>query len=244
MFLKELEDYPWFPSYLRKMQLEYVGWISVQLQLFRPLLKLLQQFPSHQWIDLASGSGWPAFYLQQNTLSQIHYTLTDLYPESVSNEVSKHVNVEDQPMNLIDFQPEVGKQYSMFNAFHHFTSSQQQLMLKKMKDAKASCLIAEILEPSLLCFIQVTLAALVLQPLTAWAIKPFSIVRLITTYIIPIQLITVAWDGWLSVLKSKSVEEYKRISRDLSDHQYKIEVKRIKQVRGNLITILAQPITS
>lgn len=244
MFLKELEDYPWFPSYLRKMQLEYVGWISVQLRLYRPILKLLQQFPSHQWIDLASGSGWPAFYLQQNALSQIQYTLTDLYPDSVSNEVSKHINVEVQPMNLIDFQPEAGKQYSMFNAFHHFTSAQQIEIIKKIKEAEASCIIAEVLEPSWLCFLQVTLAAFIVQPLTAWAIRPFSIARILTTYIIPIQLITVAWDGWLSVLKSKSSSQYKALVSDLADNQYSIEVKRIKQLRGNLIVILAQPITS
>lgn len=244
MFLKELEDYPWFPSYLRKMQLEYVGWISVQLKLYRPLLKELDKFASEKWIDLASGSGWPAFYLQQNTTNKIHYTLSDLYPDSVSNEVSKHVNVEVQPMNLIDFQPEAGKQYSMFNAFHHFTSVQQKDIIKKIKEAKASCIIAEVLEPSWLCFLQVTLAAFILQPLTAWAIRPFSIIRIITTYIIPIQLITVAWDGWLSVLKSKSVIQYKALVNDLADNQYSIEVKRIKQLRGNLIVILAQPIPS
>lgn len=244
MFLKELEDYPWFPSYLRKMQLEYVGWISVQLQLYRPLLKELEKFASEKRIDLASGSGWPAFYLQQNALSQIHYTLTDLYPESVSNEVSKHVDVEAEPVNLLDFQPQVGKQYSMFNAFHHFTSAQQKEIIKKIKEAKASCIIAEVLEPTWLCFLQVTLAAFIVQPLTVWAIRPFSIVRIITTYIIPIQLITVAWDGWLSVLKSKSLSQYNSLVNDLADNQYSIEVKRIKQLRGNLIVILAQPIPS
>ncbi len=241
MFLKELEDYPWFPSYLRKIQLEYVGWISVQLRLYHPLLKLLQQFPSNKWIDLASGSGWPAFYLQKNASHQIHYTLTDLYPESVSNEVSKHVNVEAEPFNLLDFQLEAGKQYSMFNAFHHFTTAKQKEIIKKIIEAKSSCMIAEVLEPSWLCFLQVTLAAFIVQPFTAWAIRPFSIVRMITTYIIPIQMITVAWDGWLSVLKSKSLSQYKALVSDLADNQYSIEVKRIKQLRGNLIVILAQP---
>ena len=244
MFLKELEDYPWFPSYLRKMQLEYVGWLSVQLRLYHPLLKLLQQFPSNKWIDLASGSGWPAFYLQKNASHQIHYTLTDLYPESVSNEVKKQVDVEHVPLNLIDFQPQVGKQYSMFNALHHFTTAQQKEIIKKIKEAKSSCMIAEVLEPTWLCFLQVTLAAFIVQPLTAWAIRPFSIVRMITTYIIPIQLITVAWDGWISVLKSKSLSQYKALVSDLADNQYSIEVKRIKQLRGNLIVILAQPIPS
>jgi hypothetical protein len=242
MFLKELEDYPWFPSYLRKMQLEYVGWISVQLRLYHPLLKLLQQFPSNKWIDLASGSGWPAFYLQKNASHQIHYTLSDLYPESISNEVKKQMEVELEPLNLIEFQPQSGKQYSIFNAFHHFTSEQQKQVINKMKEARASCIIAEVLEPTLVCFLQVTLAALIVQPLTAWAIKPFSVLRLITTYLIPIQLITVAWDGWLSVLKSKSVKQYKELLNEFTDNQYTIEVKRIQQLQGNLIIIIAQPI--
>ena len=244
MFLKELEDYPWFPSYLRKMQLEYVGWISVQLKLYRPILKEIIKFPSNQWVDLASGSGWPALYLQKNASHQIQYTLSDLYPDSVSNEVKKQVGVEREPLNLIDFQPETGKQYSLFNAFHHFSSAQQKQLIKKMKEAKASCIIAEVLEPSLLSFIQVTLAAFIVQPLTAWAIRPFSILRMITTYLIPIQLFTVAWDGWLSVIKSKNINQYKEMLSGLNDNQYSIEAKRIQQLQGNLIVIIAQPISS
>ncbi len=244
MFLKELEDYPWFPSYLRKMQLEYVGWISVQLELYRPILKEIIKFPSNQWIDLASGSGWPAFYLQKNATHQIHYTLSDLYPDSVSNEVKKQVEVEPASLDLNKFQPLNGKQYSLFNAYHHFSSAQQKQLIKKMKEAKASCIIAEVLEPSLLSFIQVTLAAFIVQPLTAWTIRPFSILRMITTYLIPVQLVTVAWDGWLSVIKSKNVNQYKELLSEFIDNQYSIEVRRIQQLQGNLIVIIAQPVST
>jgi len=244
MFLKELEDYPWFPSYLRKMQLEYVGWISVQLKLYRPVLKEIIKFPSNQWIDLASGSGWPALYLQKNASHQIQYTLSDLYPDSVSNEVKKQVGVEREPLNLIDFQPETGKQYSLFNAFHHLSAAQQKQLIKKMKEAKASCIIAEVLEPSLLSFIQVTLASFIVQPFTAWAIRPFSILRMITTYLIPIQLFTVAWDGWLSVVKSKNINQYKELLSGFNDNQYSIEAKKIQQLQGNLIVIIAKPVSS
>jgi SAM-dependent methyltransferase len=242
MFLKELEDYPWFPSYLRKMQLEYVGWISVQLKLYKPVLELIRKFPSKKWTDLACGSGWPAFYLQKNSSTEIHYTLSDLYPDSISNEVKKQMEVELVPLNLIDFQPQTEKQYSIFNAFHHFTSEQQKQLINKMKEARASCIIAEVLEPTWICLLQVTLAALIVQPLTAWAMQPFSILRLITTYLIPIQLITVTWDGWLSVLKSKTVNQYKELLSEFTDQQYSIEVKRIQQLQGNLIIIIAQPI--
>lgn len=244
MFLKELEDYSWFPPVLRKMQLEYVGWISAALQVYRPLGKIMEGFPSNQWIDLASGSGWPALYLKKKATDPIFFRLTDWYPNSASKEVLKHMEYDPEPLNLLDFQPEAGQQYSMFNAFHHFTTQEQKQIITKMKEAKAGFIIAEVLEPSLLSFIQVTLAALLVQPLSAWAIRPFSFLRIATTYLVPIQLATVAWDGWLSVLKSKTLAQYQDLVRGISSSEYVIQVARIPQLRGNLIVFSAQPILS
>ena len=244
MFLKELEDYSWFPPVLRKMQLEYVGWISASLTVYRPLGKIMEGFPSNQWIDLASGSGWPALYLKKKATDPIFFRLTDWYPNSASKEVLKHMEYDPEPLNLLDFQPEAGQQYSMFNAFHHFTTQEQKQIITKMKEAKAGFIIAEVLEPSLLSFIQVTLAALLVQPLSAWAIRPFSFLRIATTYLVPIQLATVAWDGWLSVLKSKTLAQYQDLVRGISSSEYLIQVARIPQLRGNLIVLSAQPILS
>ena len=244
MFLKELEDYSWFPPVLRKMQLEYVGWISASLAVYRPLGKIMEGFPSNQWIDLASGSGWPALYLKKKATDPIFFRLTDWYPNSASKEVLKHMEYDPEPLNLLDFQPEAGQQYSMFNAFHHFTTQEQKQIITKMKEAKAGFIIAEVLEPSLLSFIQVTLAAFLVQPLSAWAIRPFSFLRIATTYLVPIQLATVAWDGWLSVLKSKTLAQYQDLVRGISSSEYVIQVARIPQLRGNLIVFSAQPILS
>ena len=244
MFLKELEDYSWFPPVLRKMQLEYVGWISASLAVYRPLGKIMEGFPSNHWIDLASGSGWPALYLKKKATDPIFFRLTDWYPNSASKEVLKHMEYDPEPLNLLDFQPEAGQQYSMFNAFHHFTTQEQKQIITKMKEAKAGFIIAEVLEPSLLSFIQVTLAALLVQPLSAWAIRPFSFLRIATTYLVPIQLATVAWDGWLSVLKSKTLAQYQDLVRGISSSEYVIQVARIPQLRGNLIVFSAQPILS
>lgn len=244
MFLKELEDYSWFPPVLRKMQLEYVGWISASLAVYRPLGKIMEGFPSNQWIDLASGSGWPALYLKKKATDPIFFRLTDWYPNSASKEVLKHMEYDPEPLNLLDFQPEAGQQYSMFNAFHHFTTQEQKQIITKMKEAKAGFIIAEVLEPSLLSFIQVTLAAFLVQPLSAWAIRPFSFLRIATTYLVPIQLATVAWDGWLSVLKSKTLAQYQDLVRGISSSEYVIQVARIPQLRGNLIVLSAQPILS
>ena len=226
------------------MQLEYVGWISASLAVYRPLGTIMEGFPSNQWTDLASGSGWPALYLKNKATNPIFFRLTDWYPHSASEEVLKHMEYDTQPLNLLNFQPEAGQQYSMFNAFHHFTTQEQKQIITKMKEAKAGFIIAEVLEPSLLSFIQVTLAALLVQPLSAWAIRPFSFLRIATTYLVPIQLATVAWDGWLSVLKSKTLAQYQDLVRGVSSSEYVIQVERIPQLRGNLMVLSAQPILS
>ena len=88
------------------------------------------------------------------------------------------------------------------------------------------------------------MAALLVQPLSAWAIRPFSFLRIATTYLVPIQLATVAWDGWLSVLKSKTLAQYQDLVRGISSSEYVIQVERIPQLRGNLIVLSAQPILS
>ena len=67
---------------------------------------------------------------------------------------------------------------------------------------------------------------------------------MITTYLIPVQLVTVAWDGWLSVIKSKNINQYKELLSGFNDNQYSIEAKKIQQLQGNLIVIIAKPVSS
>jgi hypothetical protein len=43
-------------------------------------------------------------------------------------------------------------------------------------------------------------------------------------------------------LKCKTVNQYKKLLSEFTDNQYTIEVKRIQQLQGNLIIIIAQPI--
>ncbi|MDA0783366.1 MAG: hypothetical protein O2814_02355 [Bacteroidetes bacterium] len=212
------------------------------MELYRPILKKFDNFSSNHWIDLASGSGLPALYVHKSKSKQVVFQLTDLYPDSVSSEVLLYLKRELEPVNILNFQPQAYRQYSMFNAFHHFTSDQQRHLVEKMKHANAGFLFVEVLEPSLLSFFQVTLAAVIIQPVIAWMIRPFSLLRLVCTYLLPIQLFTVAWDGWISVLKSKTLSQYQELARDISDNKYVIQVERIKQIRGNLILLSAHPI--
>jgi hypothetical protein len=127
---------------------------------------------------------------------------------------------------------EAGKTYTMFNAFHHFSEDEQRSICHKITNANANAYFVEILFPSplhlLKTFIATTIGVLFLSPF----IKPFSWKRLLFTYIIPINILTISIDGIISVFKSKTVKQYQR-----SLGNNKVNVFEIKNLLAPLLVI-------
>ena len=96
----------------------------------------------------------------------------------------------------------------------------------------------EILEPNPLCFLKVllstTLGTLVMTPF----IQPFSLLRLGLTYILPVNILTITFDGVVSVFKSRSVHQYrKRLASVGSD----LEVFRLRTGWTPIVVIHLPP---
>jgi hypothetical protein len=213
MKLKELEDYEGFPKNLRQFQMDFIGIMTRLLHLYKPLVPMIETHLSknrkRQIMDLCSGSGQPAIYIHQQ-LQKIEGTLlTDKFPQ-VINEIDRVIYVKHS-VDILKMNFEAQYFYTMYNAFHHFTDEEQKEIVSKLSAAKASFLIVEILQPNLLSLLQVILASTLGQLLITPFIKPFSLTRLLFTYIIPINIFTVLYDGVISVIKSKSVKEYKKL---------------------------------
>jgi hypothetical protein len=88
---------------------------------------------------------------------------------------------------------------TMFNAFHHFEATAQEQIVAKIAGQHRPMLIVEITRPTVINFVMVTIAGTIGQLLLAPFVAPFSWKRLCFTYLLPINLITVTWDGWMSV---------------------------------------------
>ena len=242
--MQELEDYTWFPKIFRRWQLEFVGNISVWTKLYQPLATELQQMADTNTItalqDVCSGSGMPAIYVyaQLNTIKPM--LLTDRYPVANFKNKSLLTYCLD-PVDVLEMQPKENIGYSMFNAFHHFSFAQQKEWMQKMAANNAPVLIAEILEPGVLNVIKIFFAATIVQLFTAPFVKPFSLLRLLFTYIIPVNIFTVAYDGIISVFKSKTAAQYKELLKDISSQSYHITVSTINNWKGNLVYIKGEP---
>jgi hypothetical protein len=241
--MKELEDYNWFPSKLRQFQSEFIGYVVYKFALYKPIIPIVDNVIAIQKItqivDLCSGSGLPSLYISKNLKMPISILLTDKF--LASEKVKTVLPYQTSPIDALTISFEKNTLYTMFNAFHHFNKEEQKLIITNAKTAKATLLIVEILTPNVFTFLQVIFTSTIGQLLLTPFIKPFGWLRLLFTYIIPINMVTVLIDGIISVTKSKTKEQYHNLLKDMETKEYTIETNSIFRLGNKLILITAQP---
>ena len=242
--IKELEDYNWFPKLFRRFQAAYIGSIIKWTKFYKPLVPVVQQLLNENKIsniqDLCSGSGMPAVFMQQQLSGNYKTILSDKFPDQSFADVENIIYLKNETDVLL-LKPEHGTCYTMYNAFHHFTGSEQQQLLKNLQAANAPFVIAEILEPDFFTMIKIVFTTIIIQLGAAPFVKPFTLLRLLFTYIIPVNLITVTYDGIISVFKSKSVQQYQNLVNKTANENYEITVHKINNWKGAITYIKGNP---
>ena len=220
----ELEDLPWFPARLRRMQMRFIGWLVATLSLYEEAANWLkhQDLKPSLLVDLCSGTGQPALqFALQARISDI--ILTDKYPV----EGMKHYLQE--PVDVTETLPAYeGAVYTMFNAFHHFTAQEQEAILAKLSATKSPIIICEILRPSVLDALKIAFTTTIGQILLTPFIRPVRWDQWLFTYLIPLNLITISWDGIVSVIRSKNPSEYEVMLAHQNPTNYQWEVHDLK----------------
>jgi hypothetical protein len=206
--LFELEDLPGFPAVLRRQQVEFIGWLVHRFGIYASAVPLLQEALSRsgaaQVTDLGSGSGGPIHYLASRPgLEHVRILLTDRYPTPTAITLR---NVDWHPLPVDALEPNAPGHglLTLFNAFHHFTPVQQVQLVQL--HAPRGLLVFEVLQPTVLSFLKILTTTTIGQLLLAPFVRPFRWERLLFTYILPINLVTIPWDGLVSVLRSDHPE--------------------------------------
>lgn len=232
--MKELEDHKWFSPLLRNFQTEFIGFVVVRLHVYDAFIERLkrQAVPSCPMIDLCSGSGEPAITVFRKSKRFSRLLLTDKFPGRLAVN-DKRITYQQQPADALGMHFEPRTTYTMFNALHHFSDEDKLWLVKKIQAANANAVFVEILEPGFFCFLKVLLTSTIGCLLFTPFIKPFSFARLFFTYIIPLNILTITFDGIVSVFKSRSVNDYKK----LFANEKQVEVVRIQNRLSPLILI-------
>lgn len=241
----ELEDQSWFPAWMRRHQMEYLSFLALHFKLYQPALPalqhLLRQQPANEWIDCCSGAGGPALYLAAQTGFRGTLLLTDKHlPQPASHHLffpftCRQLDVVEDPIagqGLV----------TLFNAFHHFDAATQKRILEKIISQGRPFLIVEITRPTLVNFLMVTIAGVLGQLLLAPFVSPFSWQRILFTYLLPLNLITVTWDGWMSVWHAIPNRRFKAMVAEQQQPGFQVHFEQAGPCWRKLAILSGQPI--
>jgi len=237
--MKELEDSPHFPAWLRNFQTEFIGFVVVRFNIYRDFITYINSLslPMHPMCDLCSGSGETAVDIFKKYNGFSHLTLSDKFPNKIFLD---HVEISYLPQSVdvlkMEMQPNVC--YTMFNAFHHFKNDDKQKIVQKIIASGSRSFLVEILEPKIIYFFKVlfvtTIGILLFTPL----IRPFSFKRFFFTYVIPINIVTITYDGIVSVAKSSTIKQYRKLFVSYGDS---IKLIKLKNNLNSLVVIEIHP---
>jgi hypothetical protein len=221
-------------------------WVGLYNRVVPVLQQLLQQNTIDHITDCCSGSGLPAMEMHRQLLPSIknlQTKLTDLYP-APPNHLPAGIQYSTKPVDILALQSFPLTCYTMYNAFHHFSTIQQQTIVQHFASQRCPFFIAEVLTPGPLSLWNVLLAGSIGQLLTAPFIRPFSWRRLLFTYLIPVNIITVLYDGIISVFKSKTAAQYRTVLNGMDTNTYKIKVGVLNRWTGKLVYITGTPLNT
>jgi len=249
--LFEFEDQLWFPETLRKGITDYLQYAANKIDLYTPIIPILEKRleKENTIIDIGSGSGGGMVKIHQKLKSKhnnIKIILTDKYPhleayKSLYDKTNGDISYVDYPVDALDIPSELKGLRTQFVSFHHFKPKDAKKILENAVRDKSSIGIFEVTERSLVNFIGMLFTPLVVMIAVPF-IRPFSLSRLLFTYLLPIIPISIMWDGLVSVLRTYSVNELKQMTESIKTENYNWEIGKIKtKGRPNIIYVLGYP---
>lgn len=250
--LFEFEDQDWFPGFMRNYGTDFLQFLANKTKMFIPIIpkieKGLESIQSNQIIDLASGGGGGLLSLNAElvkTRPDLKLILTDLFPNlnafKYTQSQASAIGFSTEKVDARDVPADLKGLRTIFLGFHHFRPEDAVLILQNAVKSHQPILIVEGQDrslPSLLAMFFSPLTVLFTTPF----IRPFSIGRIVFTYLISIVPLFVWWDGLVSSFRTYSEKEMKSlISRVEQKDEFEWEVGRIKSGPGFLLFLTGRP---
>lgn len=223
----EWEDLRCFPRSWRDYGTDYLHFIAMKFELYKPVLPLiketLEKSGQQEWVDCASGGGGGLIHLASALKSDkphLKIILTDLYPnlaafERTQRAVPDVFVYESKAVDVMNLPPHLqGKFRTIFGAFHHFRPTQAQKILQNAMDNHSSIAVFEPVGRNaasyfamLFVILNVLLFTPFIRPLR-WQVLPFI-------YLLPIVPLYILWDGVASILRTYSEKEMRQLVQSL-----------------------------
>ena len=244
----EIHELRGCPDLVRRLATDYLHSVGEAFKAFEPMAPLLSAAlaasEQRTVVDLCSGGTGPIVSLAEAVRRESgvepELVLTDLFPnraafERAAARASVPVRGETEPVDARAVPERLGGVRTVFDAFHHFRPDDARGILSDAAKQRRPILIVEATERSAPAIIGmllfVPLLVLVLTPF----VRPFALWRLLFTYVVPIAVPLILWDGIVSCLRSYTPDELREFTRGLETDGYRFHIGR-KKTRGGRLT--------
>jgi hypothetical protein len=226
--LVEFEDLHWFPKNIRNYMTDFLQFTANRFDFYKTIIPILQKgikaSGTNQIVDLASGGGGGWLKLSERIseeMPDVKVRLTDFYPNLAAFKRTQEQNpevftFEEKSVNALDVPKDLKGLRTQFLSLHHFRPDDAQQIFQNAVDAQSPIAIFEAQKRSVGDFIKFFFSPINVLFLTPF-IKPFSIGRIVFTYLIPLVPIFTWWDGLVSVLRTYSDKELNEIIAKLDN---------------------------
>jgi hypothetical protein len=246
----ELHELPGCPSLLRRIATDYLRTVGEVFHAFEPVLPLLGALLTAQRtrriVDLCSGAGGPivglAGALEQELGFAPEVVLTDLHPNReafawLASQARVPVSFEQRSVDARAVPEGLVGVRTIFDAFHHFRPEQARGILADAAQKRVPLLVVEATERSLPAMLGMLLLVPVLVLVLTPFVRPFSFGRLLLTYVIPLAVPLIVFDGIVSCWRSYTPNELRQLCAGLDGSHYGFRVSQLKS-RGARLTCL------
>jgi hypothetical protein len=246
--LFELHELAWFPTAWRDLLTDY---LSFYAKVFKPYVRVapllagaLESAESPMILDLCSGAGRPVLSLIPALgdlgVEGLRVTLTDKFPNlnAMGDErfdgadvsyISEPVDATAVPAKLSGFR-------TLFTSFHHFRPDGARSILANAVDNGEGIGVFEYTERNWTIWTIPTLLIPVFIWLCTPFMRPFLWRRLLWTYLVPVIPFVALWDGFVSNLRTYSVEELRELIDNIDGSRYEWQIGRVRSVGGSRVT--------
>ncbi len=248
----ELHELPGCPALLRRIATDYLRTVGEVFRAFEPIGPLLaravEAHPARRIVDLCSGGAGPVVTLAESLRERAglapEVVLTDLHPnldafEWAAQRARVPVSYEREPVDALSVPERLQGVRTIFDAFHHFRPDQARGLLVDAARKRQPLLIVEATERSPKALLGMLLFVPLLVLLLTPFVRPFSVGRLLFTYLIPLAPPLIAFDGVVSCLRSYTPAELRGLAAGLEAPDYSIEVGELAARGGTLTYLLA-----
>ena len=240
--LFEWEDQPWLPAIFRDFitdQLKYTHNQAmrqpVNQAIARRLADLLKRSRTTRIVDLCSGAGGPIArigrLIRDEQSVPVEIVITDLFPNveamrALEAESAGLLRARYESTNATDVPAELTGVRTLFTALHHFRPAQVREVLADAVRKRAPIAVFEPLERSLRMFTLVGAMSFIRGLTHAHIVRPLTVARALTTYVVPVAPAMFAWDGMISTLRTYTADELLEIARSVADSGYSWDAGR------------------